>query len=769
MRTGFCEFQAVGDGLYRCRGGRVVRTRRLPIWSRCDCRIELSSLGQSNPRGERRRPCQHLGEEVGRLECDSCRGRVLVKEFSCRHPRHGRTTLAKCAACPDYAPVPEGTQGHHEERDGYVETQPNHAERDVYLETKRDHAERDGYVETKRDHAERDGYFRGAGRRVILLRFPHGLGDAVQLTTVLLHLRASHPHLDVDVACKLGQETLFTGLARRTFVLDREPPETYQPRPYDLVRTLAWHEPDGCYADSPSTKAEKCLREVFGISPREELCRYQIAPGPEAAERALRYADSIPKPFVLVHYQGNSAARHKNLDEQVVAALCRRAAAHDHAVVVLDWDGRSGLVDGRNVFCPGVDDPLWGGTGTGDGATIAALAQLASWCVGIDSGPAHVFAAGLGVLTPDSRALTPRFGAPQETGNRNQEAAKPSTPTAIVMVQNHPLHYFGLADHVTHLVPDDHARFLRGDAVAGTRYFESRYPFRVYRDLEGTLCRLCDEVLAAVPHVAVSLRETGPRVAVSLRETGLHHAERDGYVRDGYSNLAGLIVDGDCFVRREHRRADMVIVRDVYLDDCYRLEELPRRPRFAVDVGAHIGTAALRLRRRSSHTRVACIEANKANLAALVANVADFAHVIHAACTYEERPIALLSTVFAGTDNTGGSGLVVVADTLSTDDASWGERLAGGPYRLAAAPEKTTLEEIARRCGFPYIDLLKLDCEGSELSILEHCDLSLVRMVVGEYHDRGRFCDLLARRFAGWTVRWLKEGPSGLFWLWPRS
>ncbi|MBI1903056.1 MAG: FkbM family methyltransferase [Planctomycetia bacterium] len=331
------------------------------------------------------------------------------------------------------------------------------------------------------------------------------------------------------------------------------------------------------------------------------------------------------------------------------------------------------------------------------------------------------------------------------------------------MVQNHPLHYFGLADHVTHLVPDDHARFLRGDAAAGARYFESHYNFRVYRDLERTLCRLCDEVLGGQTNS--SGRGSGD-VAVALRKTKPHHAERDGYFDTAAADLAGLMVDGDCFVRREHRRADMVIVRDVYLDDCYRLEELPRRPRFAVDVGAHVGTAALRLRRRSSQTRIACVEANAANLAALLANVGDFAHVIHAACTYEPGPIALLSTVYPGKENTGGSGIAVVPDASPADTAVWQEQFAASPYRLADAPEKITLEEIARRCGFPHIDLVKLDCEGSEISILEHCDLALVRLVVGEYHDRERFCKLLARRFAGWNVRWIKDGPSGLFWLW---
>jgi hypothetical protein len=37
---------------------------------------------------------------------------------------------------------------------------------------------------------------------------------------------------------------------------------------------------------------------------------------------------------------------------------------------------------------------------------------------------------------------------------------------------------------------------------------------------------------------------------------------------------------------------------------------------------------------------------------------------------------------------------------------------------------------------------------------------------VGEHHDRRRFKQLLARRFAGWKLRFLSQGTPGLFWLW---
>jgi FkbM family methyltransferase len=203
----------------------------------------------------------------------------------------------------------------------------------------------------------------------------------------------------------------------------------------------------------------------------------------------------------------------------------------------------------------------------------------------------------------------------------------------------------------------------------------------------------------------------------------------------------------------------MIIVRDVYLEDCYRVAELPRAPRFVMDVGAHIGAFARRVHHRTAKADITCVEANAANFSALQANVGDFARLMSAACTYEAGQVMLLSTVFEGSDNTGGS-------TIVAADSEAGQRADRALYRPAGIVEKTTLEEIVRQCAWPRIDLLKLDCEGSELNILEHCDLALLRHVVGEYHDRERFLELVRRRFTGWQLRILSDGPMGLFWLW---
>ena len=53
-------------------------------------------------RSRSRAACRHLGAETGQRECASCGGRVRIKVFACRHPRHGETTLSECLRCADY-------------------------------------------------------------------------------------------------------------------------------------------------------------------------------------------------------------------------------------------------------------------------------------------------------------------------------------------------------------------------------------------------------------------------------------------------------------------------------------------------------------------------------------------------------------------------------------------------------------------------------------------------------------------------------------------
>jgi len=274
-----------------------------------------------------------------------------------------------------------------------------------------------------------------------LLRFGHGFGDAVQLTIVLRHLRELHPDWRIDVEVKPGAHTLYHQLVCHTLIQDVDPLDTSR---YHVSRFLAWFDPYDVYADSPSTKAEKCLREVFGITPIERLCRYEIRPSDEAHHLANRYLGSLPKPPVLVHYQGNSARSNKNIDERIIASVVDVVKARGFTPVLLDWDNRSGLLDTPGVENPDAKHWIWSGIGTGEGSVIAALADRSVYNIGIDSGPGHVFGAV-------------------------------DTPGTIIWRRHHPIHYYCLAPNITHIVPRDHQRYIRGDQNIGDDYFRRKY------------------------------------------------------------------------------------------------------------------------------------------------------------------------------------------------------------------------------------------------------------------------------------------------------
>ena len=159
---------------------------------------------------------------------------------------------------------------------------------------------------------------------------------------------------------------------------------------------------------------------------------------------------SGPRRPVLLHYQGNTSGGEKDLDHEVAAEVCDAVLGAGLVPIILDWDRRSPLPDGRRIHCPGAGDELWGGAGTGDAEVLAALIEQSTLVVGVDSGPLHV-------------------------------AGATATPAVGVWTSHHPVNYFDLANNVTHLVPEGHARLASGPAAV--RYFEGHYRHRVYSRL----------------------------------------------------------------------------------------------------------------------------------------------------------------------------------------------------------------------------------------------------------------------------------------------
>lgn len=114
-----CKFSLIGDAddgkkLHRCSRCNVeVRVRTdnsQKIYLRCGMSVRKTNSGR----------CKHLGDELRRQECPSCKGTVQVKVMGCA--MFGECTIGKdlpgiecCAACSRHEPTElasiENTEG----------------------------------------------------------------------------------------------------------------------------------------------------------------------------------------------------------------------------------------------------------------------------------------------------------------------------------------------------------------------------------------------------------------------------------------------------------------------------------------------------------------------------------------------------------------------------------------------------------------------------------------------------------------------------------
>jgi FkbM family methyltransferase len=505
----------------------------------------------------------------------------------------------------------------------------------------------------------------------VLIEFDHGIGDAIQLTAVLQHLRKYRPEWELYLWALRGKHSVGHGYCKRVWHDQQLKPARED---FDRVFKLDWWECGHCYADSPSTKAAQCLRDVFGLQPDPELMRYKLHVSDQAREVTRDYLEGIGcrklpggrYNAVAVHYEGNTSVTRKNLDHATISELCESLIGAGFVPLILDWDKRSPLPDGKRIHCPGVNpfDP-WGGFGSGDAERLTALISQCSLFVGIDSGP-------------------------------QKAAAATDTPAIGVWTFHHPIHFLDLAPNVLNLVPE----WLRPECPD---YFAAHYRHRPYGALVPVL------------------------VEEALNLLGVHAMQLHGF-----------------HVHPDRPGQDWVVIEDVYIRDAYKLSLINLEgPANVIDVGAHIGTFCRLVHEKDQAAKIVAVEVCPENLDCLKANVGEFATVVHAACTYEPGELALLNAVAGPGESTGGS-IVCRLEDLQHGTAQY--------LRDTRPLAKVTLDELMERHGMNRVDLLKLDCEGSEFSILEQAPLERIGFIVCESHDPARWRELLARRFSGWDV-----------------
>jgi FkbM family methyltransferase len=163
--------------------------------------------------------------------------------------------------------------------------------------------------------------------------------------------------------------------------------------------------------------------------------------------------------------------------------------------------------------------------------------------------------------------------------------------------------------------------------------------------------------------------------------------------------------------------SDLYTFDQVFIQDQYRLK-YPFEPQTIIDAGANIGLSAVYFSHRFPKARIVAVEPDKANFAVLKQNCADYPH-IHAHCAGVWSADSYLKII--NTDATNNSFQVV---ETTPDDAN--------------ALPAISIPTIMKQQGWPVIDLLKIDIEGSEKEIFStnyEAWLPQVRMLLVEVHD----------------------------------
>lgn len=166
-------------------------------------------------------------------------------------------------------------------------------------------------------------------------------------------------------------------------------------------------------------------------------------------------------------------------------------------------------------------------------------------------------------------------------------------------------------------------------------------------------------------------------------------------------------------------RFDREIIDEVFKTDIYRMWawKLPAGS-VVVDIGAHIGAFTAFVHSLVPDAKLIAVEIDEDNCAVCEANVGPYATVIHAACVGDVLPLGY----YQGGSNSGGSRMTFEKMSI-----------------MRPLPDALTLSQIIEQQGLDRIDMLKLDCEGCEHSVLRKAaadgSLKLVQRIAAEYHE----------------------------------
>jgi FkbM family methyltransferase len=166
-----------------------------------------------------------------------------------------------------------------------------------------------------------------------------------------------------------------------------------------------------------------------------------------------------------------------------------------------------------------------------------------------------------------------------------------------------------------------------------------------------------------------------------------------------------------------------------------------KKYRIVIDIGAHIGLFSVFLAVVNPDCKVLCYEIDRNNLEKLKQNTRNcgVTNVVPFNLAVTDKSDVI--DYFPGRDSSEFSTTKI---SFSGDRPIVEERL-----KTIGKVRSVTLNEIIRQNNLPFVDFLKLDCEGAEFEILYATtreNLRRINKMGGEYHEHGKYTanDLIA-------------------------
>jgi FkbM family methyltransferase len=164
--------------------------------------------------------------------------------------------------------------------------------------------------------------------------------------------------------------------------------------------------------------------------------------------------------------------------------------------------------------------------------------------------------------------------------------------------------------------------------------------------------------------------------------------------------------------------SELLVLEEIWRRDEYGpAADATRKARNILDLGANIGLASLWFRAHNQSARIVAVEADPRTFAKLARNVAHDSRIepVHAAIA----------------DHGGGVALLSSADSWNSAVAP-----AAGTEHVVEVPS-TTMDDLVSRLALHPLDVVKIDIEGMEWTILpSSLCLGDAATVIGEIHPR---------------------------------